>query len=257
MTANELKYYQKLKQKKFRESEDKFLIEGVHLIEECLNSKYYSSSLEKVFIREDFDIDLLIKKFGSIQFEILEEKKFNHLSETVSSQGLIGVVFKQALIDNKSKDSSLIVALDNINDPGNMGTIIRTCYWFNVGSVFISSNSVEIFNSKVIRSSQGAMFNLILRNNLDLPAELEIYYDNEFEIILTDPGSEKDISGMKFDANKKYIVVFGNEANGISETILRNKNYRKVKIKKFNRCDSLNVAVSAGIILNEIKNKSL
>lgn len=152
-------------------------------------------------------------------------------------------------------ESSLIVALDSINDPGNLGTIMRTCYWFGVNEVLIGSGSAEIYNSKVIRASQGAIFNLNISAEVNLEIELKKFYEKDFHIILTDPAAESDLSDYSFSSDQKYVLVFGNEANGISENILGHNKYTKIRIKAYSGCESLNIAVAAGIILNSIKNK--
>ncbi|MDQ3021905.1 MAG: RNA methyltransferase [Bacteroidota bacterium] len=260
MTNNELKYFEKLKQKKYRDLENKFLIEGVHLIEECLDSKMYSNELEKIFIREDFVNEDLITgikdRKAAIELIPLDEKIFNNLSETVNSQGIIGVVNKSVRKlqnDNLKSNQILLVALDNINDPGNLGTILRTCYWFGVHEVAISDNSADIYNSKVIRSSQGAIFNLIIQEKLNLEYELDKYFNNNFAVYLSDANANNTLSNLVVNVEKKIVLVFGNEANGISKEILANKNYSGIRVKGFSNCESLNVAVTAGIVLYEFK----
>ncbi len=260
MTNRELKYYTLLKQKRHRESENKFLIEGEHLIEECLKSKFYSSNLEKIFIRDDFKKNIflneLFERKSGIEIIFLSAKAFNQLSETVNSQGIIGVVSKKNTKTSEyNQESKLIAAFDSINDPGNLGTIIRTCYWFDVNKMLLGTGSADLFNSKVIRASQGAIFNLNIEENVILETELEKYYRNEFRIILTDLEAETSLTEFRFSINEKYLVVFGNEAKGISKKILENKNYAKIKINAFTGCESLNISVATGIVLNSLKNK--
>ena len=98
------------------------------------------------------------------------EKNFDKISDTVNPQGIIAVVKKpeHASRMHNSEKNKLIIALDNINDPGNLGTIIRSCYWFNVDKILISRNSVDLYNSKVIRASQGAIFHTDITNEGDL-----------------------------------------------------------------------------------------
>jgi RNA methyltransferase, TrmH family len=260
LTNNELKYFEKLKQKKYRDLENKFLIEGAHLVEECIKSGIYRDNLEIIFIREDFNENDLIsyirKTLSDTRIIQLEERRFNKLSETVNSQGIIGVVNKP---HNKNKidfsnSGLLVVSLDNINDPGNLGTILRTCHWFGADEVLISKDSADIYNSKVIRSSQGAIFNLIIRNEINLEKELDKYSKNGFVIYLSDAKADSSSDELIFPEKKNTIIVFGNEANGISKEILTDKNYLKIKIRGFSKCESLNVAVAAGIILDRFRN---
>ena len=259
MTKNELKYFQKLRQKKFRDSENKFLIEGLHLVEECKKSDHYKDNLEIIFVRNDFNLkDLKKLNIDKKQIDLisLDEKLFRILTDTVSPQGIIGVVTKPKEPFNKKifEKSSLAVALDTINDPGNLGTIIRTGYCYGVDEILISDNSVDLYNPKVLRSTQGAIFNLNIRCELNLENELEKYYLDGYKIILTELNSEKYLNDYMFKPGEKYIIVFGNEAGGINKNILRHNKYEKMKIKIFTDCESLNIAVSAGIALNHIKN---
>ena len=257
MTNNELKYHENLKRKKFRDSEDLFLIEGIHLIEECLKSKYYRQSLNKLIIRNGFANDKFLKNIqtvpGNIEIAYLENNKFKRLSETVNTQGIIGVVRKTSL-ERKSKRNNLIVALDCINDPGNLGTIIRTCYWFDVDEILISKQSAELFNSKVIRATQGAMFNMIINENQDLSKELNKLNTEGYQIYLADSNGRKLLSNLKFKNNDHVVFVFGNEAHGISKELIRSKSFNTIRIKRNTNCESLNVGVSVGIFLNSCRN---
>ncbi|MBL8006916.1 MAG: RNA methyltransferase [Ignavibacteria bacterium] len=259
MTKNELKLLEKLKQKKFRDEEGKFLIEGVHLIEECLNSERYMKNLERVFIRDDFENDDLIEKFRNsdhfAEIEYLPESIFKKLSETVTSQGIIGVVKKAEdyeVKDTQKTERLVIIAAENINDPGNLGTIIRTCHWFGADKLIISKNSADIYNSKVIRASQGSLFYVNVQNEADLKHELQEYHSLKYKIIVTDLIKGKDLSEIEFSGSGNYVVVLGNEAEGVSREISENENYEKIKVKGFSECESLNVSVTAGIILYEI-----
>jgi RNA methyltransferase, TrmH family len=251
LNTEDLKYYTKLKQKKYREENKQFLIEGIHLIEECFRSKYYKKNLTKVFIRNDFSEERILRRLKDIDTEYLKTLEFNKLSETENSQGIIGLLQKPENLPQP--ENKIICALDNINDPGNLGTILRACWWFGIENILISKNSAEIYNSKVIRASQGAIFNLHINDNKNLPEILDNYFKNGYEIVLTDLSANKTISKYEFHKDRKYIVVFGNEANGISKEIKSVSNYSKIKIESYTNCESLNVASSAAIILYVIK----
>lgn len=260
MTNQELKLYEKLKRKKFRIQEKKFLIEGYNLIEECLNSDYYKTNLIKIILREDISNEKVIKnlKSTSVIPEVinLSKNKFDKLSDTENPQGIIGVVKIPAdNIDYNKKTGSekLIVVLDNVNDPGNLGTIIRNCYWFNADKLIIGKNSADVYNSKVIRSSQGAIFHINFKFEADIERELENLFNASFGIFVTDLHADTFSDEMNYKEYDKCVFVFGNESAGVSEKILGNKNFNKIKIKGYSGCESLNVAVSTGIILNDYK----
>lgn len=250
MNTEDLKYYAKLKQKKYREEYGKYLIEGIHLIEECIKSKYYRKNISKIFIRSNFDNENLLKRLSNIEIIRLKSKEFDKLSETENSQGIIGVVDIER---NKSKiTANKICALENINDPGNLGTILRTCWWFGIDNIMISRDSVDLYNSKVIRASQGAIFNLSIHNGADLSNELTNLYEKGYKVLLTDLSAKFLIEKYNFDKKQKYVIVFGNEANGISDKIKSITSYDRIKISKYTECESLNVASSAAIVFYEL-----
>jgi TrmH family RNA methyltransferase len=256
MTNNELIYYENLKRKKHRNSEGCFLIEGIHLIEECLKSKYYNRSLEKIIVRKDLSDTNYLKRIKKITDETelvyLEKNRFKKLTETNNQQGIIGIVKKT--FSKKTIKKNLIVALDKLNDPGNLGTIIRTCHWFDVDEILLSKNSVELFNSKVIRATQGALFNIIIKEEQELSEELQKLLQQGFHIYLTDTLGKKPLNEIKFHTRENNVLVFGNEANGISEEISCNNSYKTIQINRVTNCESLNVGVSVGIVLYSFRN---
>lgn len=249
MNKEEIKEFSKLKQKKYREEYGKFLVEGIHLIEECLKSKYYKKNIEKIFLRNDFSDEKLLNKLRGVEAETLKPLDFNKLSETQNPQGILGVVLQTEHLP--AIEGKLICAIDNVNDPGNLGTILRLCWWFGIENVLISKNSVELFNSKVVRSSQGALFNLIIKDKINLPDELKILQDKDYEIIIADLKTDKSLGSFEIDKTKNYVLVFGNEANGISNEIKDIQGFTSVKINAYTNCESLNVATSAGIFFYE------
>ncbi len=249
LSSADIKYYSSLKQKKYREETGKFLIEGFHLIEECLSSSYF---LDMIILRDDVelkDFPEIRKKINGkkIRVEILPDRSFRKLSETESSQGIIGVVSKKDM--TQKIDSKIVIALDRINDPGNLGTILRTAYWFGIEAILISGNSVDIYNSKVIRASQGGIFHVNVKNDINLLQELINLKDSGYKVYLLTLSAKNDLNGI--NKNENAVFVFGNEADGISENII-NSGFEEIRISGFSRCESLNVAVSAGIVLHKI-----
>lgn len=254
LSANDVKYYASLKQKKFRREHNQFLIEGFHLIEECLNSPY---TLEYIILRNDVDLSAhpgILEKIAKNKTKVdaLPENAFNKLVETESSQGVVGIVTPPEKA--KKGEGSLIIALDEINDPGNLGTIIRTAWWFNVKTILLSENSADVFNSKVIRSSQGAVFHVNVEEDVDLKNKLTEYKQRGAEIYLFTLDGGKSPEDIAANPAQK-ILVFGNEARGISAGIL-GTDFAKVKIKGYSECESLNVAISCGIVLYELSRNS-
>lgn len=248
ITNNDYRKFLTLKQKKFRDEYGLFIVEGEHLALELIKSKKYFDNIECVLIRNDFENDLLISKFKQKSVFHLERKLFDKLSDTKNPQGIIIIV--KITDDEINYSSDIIVGLDSINDPGNLGTILRTCYWFNINKVVIGNDSCDLYNTKTVRSTQGALFHLNIIKNINLKNYILKLIDLDYEIIVTDLAG-KNLNGIKFSKSKKYFIIFGNEANGISDEILNMKGITKLKINSYSDCESLNVAVSAGIILNE------
>lgn len=251
LSVNDVKYYASLKLKKYRESENKFLIEGFHLIDEVLKSDYI---VECIIVSDKIRKNIHDKlsdecEKKNIPFYSLKERQFSKLAETSNSQGIAAAVNKKASAQLSGIfKSKLVIALDNINDPGNLGTIIRTAYWFGADAVLAGSNSADIYNSKVLRSSQGAVFHINVFENISLGKSLPLLNEKEFEIYLLDVRGNLDFSAVI--PRKKTVFVFGSEADGISAEIL-NQGYKTIRIKGYSGCESLNVAVSCGIVLFE------
>ena len=255
LSQNLLKAYAKLTQKKYRLSERKFLVEGVHLVEEALKSDW---NVEAVIVSDHG----LVKEIGGLeQLDVARKtdlyecpgKEFKKLTDTVTSQGIVAIVrMKEYQAENFWKilpARRLVIALDDVADPGNVGTILRTCDWFGVDGVILSNDSVELFNPKVLRSTMGAVFHLPIFRDADLASMLEYGKTLSFRIITTvlNAGTTLD----RFSFPSKSIVVFGNEARGISQLIQRLAD-ESISIPKFGNAESLNVGVACGIILNAV-----
>lgn len=231
---NRIKELRKLKEKKYRDKEKLFLVEGEHLVLEA-----YKSNCLKEVILCDRDIDLDIEKI------YVSEKVMNSLSELPSKVDIIGVCY---IKDNELDLDSPVLILDGVQDPGNLGAVIRSSVAFNIKNIVLSKTSVDLYNTKVLRSAQGMNFHLnIVREDLvNLINELK---QNNYVIYGTDVINGIDIKNVRKDG--KYAIIMGNEGNGISDEIkkLVDKN---IYIKMNENCESLNVAVSASIILYEL-----
>jgi TrmH family RNA methyltransferase len=205
----------------------------------------------------------LVKEIGKLEswdvrqdIELLEcsEREFNKLTDTVTSQGIVAVVkIKYNTLEGfweKLPERSIIVALDDVADPGNIGTILRTCDWFGVNGVVLSENSVELYNSKVIRSTMGAIFHIPILPEVDLGLMMEDGKKQGFKIITTVLDGGKPLN--KFSFPERPIIVFGNETHGVSKEIEQMAD-ASITISKYGKAESLNVGISCGIILNAIR----
>lgn len=256
LSGSLLKSYSKLTMKKYRLLERKFLVEGMLLVEEALRSDWETEAViinSNGFIREVGRLKGWEAGDGVPVYEC-PESDFKKLSDTVASQGIVAVMkmkeFSLSGLWSRLPDRSIFVALDEIADPGNAGTILRTCDWFGVEGVMVSSDSVDIFNSKVLRATMGAVFHLPILTDLDLGSVVPECKSRRFKVITTILGAGERLGRFKFP--DRSMIVFGNEARGVSENI-RSVSDHSVTIPRYGKAESLNVGVSCGIILNAAK----
>lgn len=229
-----IKKIAKLNDKKFQDIENKFIVEGKHLVEEALKLGY----LEEIFLIKDEDIDFDNKTF-------VNENVMRKLSTLKSIPNIIGVAKKI----NNGEIKGNILMLDGIKDPGNMGTIIRSCVAFDIDTLVISKDSISMYNPKVVRASEGMIFNQNIVID-DLDKVLTSLKD--YTIYTTDVNGGEDLKDIKFSKNNAIII--GSEASGVKETIKKYAD-KKLYIKMNNLCESLNAGVSASIIMYELNNK--
>lgn len=250
ITKAELKYYSSLLKKNFRDEQNKFLVEGEKLIFEALTNRL---DCEAVICKNDFSqengetVESLSKRVS--RFEIISDRDFQKIQATVNSQGIIGIFKKKPTIFFPDAiKGNLIVALDGINDPGNVGTIIRNADWFGVKEILLSNNSADVYNPKTIRASAGSLFHLTIINDDNLIQSLNSFKQKGYRILCA------DITGKniyEYKRKEKEIIVFSNEANGpISE--LLNIVDEKLTVPKKGKAESLNVASASAVILSEL-----
>lgn len=232
-----VKNWNKLLLKKYRDEKNEFLIEEEHLIEEALKC-----NIVKTIIISEGCFDKF--KFDSTFF--VTQSVMNKLSSNVSEVKYIAVCKK---LDEKLTSSNKVLALDRIQDPGNLGTLLRSALAFGFNQILISDNSVDIYNEKVIRSTQGAIFHLnFLRCNL---IETLKKFDN-YDILAFSLDNSNYMSEIA--VNKKVVIVLGNEGKGISKEVFDCCN-KKVKIE-MNSFESLNVAVAGSIAMYNFREKN-
>lgn len=229
-----VKKYVKLKNKKYRDIEKMYLVETNHLVEEALNHQVLVDLLvlENEQVSYNFNYTYVTK-------EIM--KKLSNL-ETIPK--VIGVV---KMLEPSNNLGNSILLLDDIQDPGNLGTIIRSSVAFNVSTIVLSLNCVDLYNEKVIRSTQGMLFKInIMRADLkEIIANLK---KDNYLILGTNVKDGVDVKNIKVN---KYALIMGNEGKGVKEELLTlcDKN---LYIKMNNNCESLNVSVATSILLYEL-----
>ena len=239
---SKIKEIKKLKEKKYRKTA--FIVEGIKMLKEAISEK---AEIDTIIIREDTELDF--KLDSELEKKVIHVTKnvFETISDVVSPQGVL-VVINKKIDDNKiSKHADYILALDGIQDPGNLGTIIRTADSANIKQILVSKDTVDSYSPKVVRSTMGAIYRVKIIECEDLAKTLKSLQTTGFEIVTTDLHTDKSIYDMNY--NKK-IVVIGNEANGVTPEIKELSNYR-VKIPMLGKTESLNAAVATGIIIYE------
>ncbi len=249
ISNNELKYYASLLNKKYRKSENKFLIEGKKNVEEAIASDY---NCDKIFITGKFEESNpgLIKKIKSykVPVDLIKSAEFKKISDTKAPQGIAAVLKKRSAAFSPSliKDK-ILVFLEDISDPGNLGTIIRNCDWFGINNILLSNESAEVFNPKVLRSSMGSVFHLNIFEDITLK-EITGLKNSGYAFICSDVEG-KDV--FEFKWNDKIILFLSNESKGPSQELLSITDH-KITIPRKGKAESLNVASASAIIFAEL-----
>jgi TrmH family RNA methyltransferase len=248
LNKSELQLLSKLSQKKYRDAHQKFIVEGKRLVEEGLKSnfKYTNLIATNDFIdREEEYIQLLHLDIDEI--DIVSNKDFNKITSTKNPQGIAAVFLIPSKLA-KINDDKLIVCLENISDPGNVGTILRSCDWFGIKSVLLSRDCADIYNPKVLRASMGAVFNLSIFNQVDLYDELNKLKERSYKLYYADMNG---IDYKNAKGNEKKVITFCNEAFGPSDE-LKIVSHTSITIPKKGNIDSLNVSAAVAVILSEL-----
>jgi len=233
-TSNELvKNLKKLQIKKYRDLEKLFLVEDEHLVNEALKLGIVKEIITTTNNKYD------------VPTYYVNDKIMKFLSSQVSSSKVIAVCHT---LKEKEIKGNLII-LDNLQDPGNLGTIIRSAVAFNFDTIVLGNTCVDLYNPKVVRSSEGMIFHInIIRR--DLNTFIDAIKDN-YTLVTTDVVDGKDIKDINY---KNIALVIGNEGNGVSSDIA-SKCDEKVYIKMNNNCESLNAGVCASILMYEVNHE--
>lgn len=228
---NRIKEVRKLLDKKYSESKNLFVIEGENLIEEAIKN----NKLKELYILDGYGCEYNFK-YDYVTLDVMKT-----LSDLKSTPRMIGV----SSYLNKNDLGNRIVILDDIQDPGNAGTIIRSCVAFGVDTIIFSKNSVSPYNPKVLRSTGGMIYNINIIIS-DLESIIDKLKENNIKIYGTSLKSSISLENMP--KSDKFAIIFGNEGNGVSDNIL-SKCDINVRIDMEKDCESLNVGVSSGIVL--------
>lgn len=226
-----IKYYAKLNQKKYRNEAGLFIVEGEHLVEEAK---------KRELIEVIYSLD---RREDAIQ---VSEKVMAKLSSLNTYPRILAIVKMPKIKEIKGN----ILILDDVQDPGNLGTIIRSAVAFGVSTIVASNNTVDFYNLKTIRSSEGMLFNInLIKKNLE---KFILDIKDDYYIYNTNVVNGTDISQIKL--NKPYALIMGNEGAGVSDNIQKLAD-ENIYIPMNENCESLNVAMATSIILYEFSKK--
>ena len=243
----------RLKEKKYRDLENSYIIEGLKLVKEAISEKI---DIQQIVICEENNSEIdkeTLYEIAKYNLIYVTRKIFETLTDVKNPQGIMAVVKKNKSNLDIDYSEEIILALDNLQDPGNLGTILRTLDSANLKQLIISKNSVDCYNPKVVRSTMGAIFRVNIIEVDNLKQELIIDKKNNFKIMVTSLDAKNNIYNTDFS---KKIIVIGNEANGVSKEI-QDLADEKVKIPMLGKTESLNASVAAGIMIYEFVRRKI
>ena len=244
-----IKSVRKLKEKKYRDLENAYIIEGTKIIKEAIQEK---TNIKQIIMCENFtdnnDLDKdTLYEIAKHNLIYVTEKVFNLITDVKTPQGIIAVIEKNNENTQIDYSQDIIIALDDLQDPGNLGTILRTVDSANLNQIILSKNSADPYNPKVVRSTMGGIFRVNIIETENLQETLKNMQKNNFKIMVTSLNTKNSIYDIDYT---KKVIVIGNEANGVSKAI-QDMADEKVKIPMLGKTESLNASVATGIMIYE------
>jgi len=246
ISKSQISFIKSLHQKKNRKEQGLFIVEGLKSFHEFLNSDYV---IDSVYCTEN-----LMPKLGNLSRKIkpveITESELSRISALSTPQAILALVQipKKTDLNATKLENLFLLALDGVQDPGNLGTIIRTADWFGLNTIICSMDTAEVYNPKVVQASMGSLsrVNLIYTN-------LEDFFDQTNIPVYGALLDGKSIYETNF--GQEGIILLGNEGNGISTELQSRINF-PVTIPRYGKAESLNVAISASIFCSELRRKS-
>ena len=253
-TSNpEIKRIVKLKNKKYRDESNQFVIEGVHLLEMALRADV---SVHWIYCTDLFSAGAvgktILKTASELEIPVTQvsEHVLKKISDTETPQGIIGIANMLPELDwRKDIQCGAVVMVDRIQDPGNLGTIVRTADSAGVDGILLINGTVDIYNPKTVRSSMGSIFNVPFAQNISFVQVYEQLKQKGYTLVAADIHGEKVYYATHLP--KKTVLVVGNEGQGLAQDIRPHVDV-SVRIPMLGKAESLNVAVACGVILYEI-----
>jgi len=227
----------KLKEKKYRDKLNRFLIEGEHLVKEAIKN----GVVKTIIVLDEFSFETDLEKI------VVTKEVMKKLSDNPSVPRIMAIVEKKEC----TRVGNKVIILDRLQDPGNLGTIIRSAVAFDFDTLILSDDTVDLYNPKVIRSTQGMLFNINIKR-CNIKEMIDTLKKKDYLILGTRVSGGTNVKD--YSVNKKFALIIGNEGQGISNEIL-NMCEDYLYIEMVNRCESLNAGVAASILMYELGGK--
>ncbi len=245
LTTAQIKHLKSLKLKKYRQNYDEFIIEGDKLVTEALLG---NEDMTLLIATDEWIVNNKATLPAHVAVEIAKQKDLDTISSLSTAPPVMALVKQRTytIADIEVRDN-WILALDGINDPGNLGTIIRSADWFEISTIVCSNNCVELYNPKVVQSTMGSIFHV-----KTIYTDLHAFIATNKHICVAATLDGQQVYGFQFD--KQGILVIGSESHGISASIL-SLIQQRITIPSFGKAESLNAGVATSILLSLLANK--
>lgn len=254
ITKAEIKFIHSLAQRKIRDAERKFIVEGWKSLDDALHSEYrillVATTAEHVNDPGHSEVFRILRS-RKIAIKELNSTELKQSSDTVHSQGVVAIAEQRtvSLGDAMTAAARLLVLADRVADPGNLGTMIRTCDWFSVDAFLLSVGCVDAYNEKVVRSTSGSIFHIPVVESILTKDAIPLLKKNGYRVFATAGDAKLSFNQAKY--GEKNLLIFGNEASGISEDT-RSLADDIICIPRQGKAESLNVGVACGVILSHL-----
>lgn len=244
-----IKLLKKLNQKKYRNQHDKFFVENYIIINDSVSAGIFPENLfvtKSFFDKNKENVSMILEKSGLDTYYLIDDKINKSFSNLDTAPGICAVYKKDVKEINFDKS---VLYLNNISDPGNLGTILRSALAFDFSNIVLDEYCVDLYNPKTVSAARDA----ILKLNISFDKDLKMLKDikKKMKVFSTDVTKGKSVNAIT--RQELFCIVFGNEANGVSDDIKKiSDNFIKINMSK--NIESLNVASSVAIVLHEIYN---
>lgn len=235
-----VKEWKKLHKKKYRQESGTFLIEGEHMIEEAYETDQLITTL---IVQEGKEVPAWMDEE---YVYIVTENVFKEISQTEAPQGIAAIVNMRSM---KQEHNNYVLLIDAIQDPGNLGTIIRTADAAGFSKVVLGEGTVDLYNDKVVRATQGSIFHLAIEQR-DLNEAIRSLQTDGFSVWATTLRRAKNYA--EIEPTNKTAIILGNEGRGVQQKWLDMAD-ELVKIPMYGKAESLNVGIAAGILMYHIR----